>query len=213
MSEWSEDGGELKRRKGGELAIIILAAGPSSRMGQPKQQLLIDGKSLLIRTVETALQSDVGKVIVVLGASEEVHRELLKEVPVETIFNPNWQAGMGSSLKAGLSHAFSINPRTEAIIVMVCDQPLLQSSHIKSLIEKYRKTNALIVASVYSNTTGVPALFDQKIFGKILELDDEQGAKKIIQQHEVETINFPEGAIDLDTPEEYNNFVQSNSIE
>lgn len=194
---------------GGELTILILAAGPSTRMGQSKQQLLIDGKSLLIRTVETALQSDAGEVIVVLGASEDAHRQLLKEVPIEIIFNPEWEAGMGSSLKAGLSHALSINPRTEAIIVMVCDQPQLRSYHVKSLLEKHKSTKALIVASSYASTIGVPALFDKKLFGKILELDDEHGAKKIIQQYQAETIDFPEGVIDLDTPEEYGNFISS----
>jgi molybdenum cofactor cytidylyltransferase len=197
-----------------EIAIIILAAGSSSRMGQPKQQLLIDGKPLLVRTVETALRSEVGKVTVVLGALEESHRHLLKELPVDITFNPKWQTGMGSSLKAGLSHALSINQSTEAIIVLVCDQPLLQSHQLKSLVEKYKSTNALIVASAYTNTTGVPALFNQKIFGEILGLDDSHGAKKIIQQHQdqVEMIPFPEGAIDLDTPEEYHNFVQSKKM-
>ena len=199
---------------GGELAIILLAAGPSSRMGQPKQQLLIDEKTLLARAVEIALKSGIGKIIVMLGSQEETHRQLLKEMPVDTIFNAQWQKGMGSSLKTGLQNVISNNPKTEAIIVMVCDQPLLQVEHIQALIRKYKETNSLIIASAYASTMGVPVLFNQKLFTEIFELQDDQGAKKIIQQHhdQVETIDFPEGAVDLDTPEDYYNFVQSKKM-
>lgn len=194
-----------------EIAIILLAAGPSSRMGQSKQQLLIEGKSLLIRSVEIASKSDVGKVVVVLGFDEEAHRKILNDLSVQVIFNSHWQTGMGSSLKAGLKHVLTTNPKTDSVIVMVCDQPLLTSTHLNSLIQKYRKTNALLVASSYSDTNGVPALFNHQLFDEILNLSDEHAAKKIIQKHPVETIDFPEGAIDLDTPEDYKTFLQQRS--
>ena len=194
-----------------EIAIILLAAGPSSRMGQSKQQLIIDGKSLLVHSTENAIRSDVGKVIVVLGAEEEAHRKILKGLSVDVIFNSHWQTGMGSSLKAGLNHVVTNNPKTDAVIVMVCDQPLLTVAHINSLIQKYRKTNALLVASAYSNTIGVPALFNHKLFHEILNLTDDHGAKKIIQKHQAQIVDFPNGTIDLDTPEDYKTFVQQQS--
>jgi molybdenum cofactor cytidylyltransferase len=194
-----------------EIAIILLAAGSSSRMGQSKQQLPIYGKSLLAYSAEIAMKSDVAKVIVVLGSEEEAHRKILKDLSVDIVVNSKWQTGMGSSLKAGLKHIINNNPKTEAAIVMVCDQPLLTSDHINSLIQKYRKTNALLVASSYSNTNGVPALFSHKLFDDILNLSDEHGAKKIIQQYPVETIDLPEGTIDLDTPEDYKTFLQLRS--
>jgi len=194
-----------------ELAIIILAAGPSSRMRQSKQQLLIDDKSLLIKAVETALQSNVKNVVVVLGSQEESHKEALKGLAIETIFNSRWKTGMGSSLKAGLNYIISNIPKTDAVIVMVCDQPLLKPQHLKLIIERYRETNALIVASGYSNTSGVPALFNHQLFDEVLKLGDDQGAKKIIHQHPAEVIDFPEGAIDLDTPEDYQRFIQQHS--
>jgi molybdenum cofactor cytidylyltransferase len=203
VSERSEDGGEL--------ALILLAAGSSSRMGQPKQQLLIEGKSLLIHSVEIAIKSDVAKVVVVLGSDEEIHRKTLNNFSVEVALNSRWQTGMGSSLKEGLKHVLTNNPKTDAVIVMVCDQPLLTSGHLNSLIEKYRKTNALLVASTYSNTNGVPALFNHQLFGEILNLNDEHGAKKIIQKHQADTVDFPEGAIDLDTQEDYKTFLQQRS--
>lgn len=195
----------------GEVVIILLAAGSSSRMGQAKQQLVIDGKSLLVHSVETALQSDVDKVIVVLGSEEEVHRKVLNDLSVDIVINPWWQSGMGSSLKAGLSHVISNNPETNAVIVMVCDQPLLTTDHLKTLITKYRKTNATLVASSYANTLGVPALFSRLLFAEILNLGDEQGAKKIIHNNTAEVVDFPEGNIDLDTAEDYKNFLQQRA--
>jgi molybdenum cofactor cytidylyltransferase len=196
---------------GGALAILILAAGSSSRMGQSKQKLLIEGKALLVHAVETALKSKAGKVTVVLGSEEEKHRQVLKGLPIALISNPGWQAGMGSSLKKGLQHVMSGNPATEAILVMVCDQPLLQPDHLQSLVKQYRKTGSLIVASAYSNTAGVPAIFSHKLFNEILQLHDEEGAKKIIRQHAAATVDFPGGDVDLDTPEDYQNFLQQHS--
>jgi molybdenum cofactor cytidylyltransferase len=187
----------------GELAIIILAAGSSSRMGQPKQQLLIGEKALLVHTVDTAIESGVREVFVVLGCQKEEHQELLKNKSVEAVFNPQWQAGIGSSLKFGLKHVLSKKPQTEAVIVMVCDQPLVTARSIESLVESYRKTNLFIVASSYSNIKGVPALFDRKLFDELLNLNDDEGAKRIIQQHAGVAIDFRDGAIDLDTPEDY----------
>ena len=193
---------------GNEVSIIILAAGSSSRMGQAKQQLPIGGESLLVKTVSTALHSAIGKVVVVLGSQHELHQNSLKGQPVEITLNAHWQTGMGSSIKAGLTHVLSLNPKTEAIIILVCDQPLLQPQHLNMLVEKQKQTKAFIVASGYSNTKGVPALFTQEIFGEILKLKDDEGAKKIIQQYPGEVVDFPEGAIDLDTPDDYKNFLQ-----
>jgi molybdenum cofactor cytidylyltransferase len=211
VSERSEDGGELGRGPGSAIAIILLAAGASSRMGQSKQQLLIEGKPLLVHSAEIAIRSDAAKVIVVLGSQEEAHQKILSHVAVDIIFNSRWQTGMGSSLKTGLSKAISNNPETEAILVMVCDQPLLTVEHINSLIQKYRKTNAILVASAYANTLGVPALFSRELFKEILNLSDEQGAKKIIQKYAVETVDFPEGSIDLDSTEDYKTFLQQHA--
>lgn len=192
----------------GGLAIVLLAAGSSSRMRQSKQLLLVDGKPLLLHAAEIAKKSDVEKVLVVLGAEGETHRQTLNNLSVDVIMNPKWQTGMGSSLKAGLNHIIATDPKTAAVIVMVCDQPSLTTDQINSLIKKYNKSNKLLVASAYSNTVGVPALFGRQLFGEILKLGDEEGAKKIIQNYPAEVVDFPEGSIDLDTPEDYKTFLQ-----
>jgi molybdenum cofactor cytidylyltransferase len=198
--ERSEIGGELK------IAILILAAGSSSRLGQSKQLLEINGEPLLLHSAKTALQSKANKVLVVLGSEREKHDAILKGLPIEIHYNKDWKKGMGNSLKAGISNltSFDIN----AVIIMVCDQPLLSSLHLNTIIKKYLSSGAPLIASRYADTDGVPALFDKSLFSELLRLEDEQGAKKIINKYKTSllSIDFPDGEIDLDTAEDYANF-------
>ncbi|HET9487875.1 MAG TPA: nucleotidyltransferase family protein [Chryseosolibacter sp.] len=190
---------------------IILAAGSSSRMGQPKQMLDIHGEKLLVKTIQTVLHSGINAVTVVLGADEEAHRKLIRDLPVDVVYNEQWQAGMGSSLKTGLVHLTTKHPSLEAVIVLVCDQPLLTPQAIHNLFAKYQETKKPVVASRYSEMPGVPALFNKKYFEKLAALPDDQGAKKIILQNpaDVAEVDFPGGEVDLDTMEDYNAFVKS----
>ncbi|MEK6782019.1 MAG: nucleotidyltransferase family protein [Bacteroidota bacterium] len=192
------------------IGIILLAAGPSSRMGQSKQLLEIAGEQLLLKATRIALQSEVERVVVVLGANESTHRKVIEQLPIEIITNVDWQRGMGSSLKKGLTELRNIIPQLEAAVVMVCDQPLLTTQHLNNLIRNFKQTKNLIVASYYSGTAGVPALFEKSLFEKLLTVDDDSGAKKIIQQHKnlVQTLDFPSGAIDLDTLDDYRKFIK-----
>jgi molybdenum cofactor cytidylyltransferase len=191
------------------VGIILLAAGSSSRLGQSKQLLPVGGQTLLERSAKIALASGVHKTIVVLGSNEAAHREAIRNYPVEIIVNPEWQKGMGSSLKTGLQHLISIAPKTQAVLVMVCDQPKLEVSHLQKLIVEFGRSEKSIIASFYKNSPGVPAIFAGNRFEELLNLDDQQGAKKIIlqQRDNIGLVNFPEGAVDLDTPEDYHNFL------
>jgi molybdenum cofactor cytidylyltransferase len=195
-----------------EIAILILAAGPSSRLGQPKQQLLIDGSPLLVRTVATALESNIGKVYVVIGYDEEAHRKLMNERNVEIIFNPEWKKGMGNSLKVGLNF-LTQNNGLKGILVMVCDQPLLTSTHLQELTHAFKQTKSDIVASYYTGTAGVPALFSKALFRELQLIADTEGAKKVIQHnlHKASTVPFEGGAIDIDTPEDYEQLLKSKA--
>lgn len=190
---------------------IILAAGASSRMGQSKQMLDVNGEKLLVRTVKAALDSHGGTVVVVLGSHEKAHRKSLCGLPVEIVYHSNWKNGMGSSIKKGLSHLMSGNPSLEAVVILVCDQPLLTAENITRLIREYRQSKKTIIASRYSKMPGVPVLFDRIYFPHLMALPDDQGAKQIILQHrdDVSEVDFPGGEIDLDTPEDYDAFQKS----
>ena len=187
-------------------AAIILAAGSSSRMGRSKQMLEVDGEKLLIKATRAALEAGLKDVIVVIGHYEEIHRKVLDHQPVEIVYNPSWPSGMGNSLKTGLSHLMTNHPTVDAVIVLVCDQPHLSGEVLTALIRRYEETGKPIVASRYSGMPGVPALFDKTFFGKLAGIPDEEGAKKIILRHpsDAVTVDFPGGAVDLDTIEDYN---------
>jgi molybdenum cofactor cytidylyltransferase len=194
-----------------EFGIIILAAGASTRMGQSKQLLPVKGEPLLLRSINTAIHSGAKKIVVVLGANEKAHRDLIGDLNVESVFNERWQTGMGSSIKAGLSALPELSSSLEGIVVLVCDQPLLTADHIRQLISKHTETSKPIVASGYAATSGVPVFFHKSYFGQLMGLKDEQGAKKVIQENpgDVALQPFPQGEIDLDTPEDYDRFERS----
>jgi molybdenum cofactor cytidylyltransferase len=193
--------------------IIILAAGNSSRMGQSKQLLKIGNESLLEKSIQTALDSAVEKIVVVLGADDKAVSESIKQFPVGVVVNENWKSGMGSSIKSGLNFLLESTPSLSGVIIMVCDQPLITNKHIVSLMALHHKKSKPLVASRYSNTYGVPALFTKKYFNQIRSLGDNEGAKKIIMTHEKElaVMDLPEGAVDLDTVEDVNKFKAQTS--
>lgn len=194
-------------------AAIILAAGSSSRMGESKQMLDIHGQKLLVKTVKTVLNSGIDNVVVVLGSNEQAHRDLIAGLSVYTLHHPEWEKGIGSSIKRGLDYITSKPSSPEAIIILVCDQPLLRSEHLANLQAKYKETRKPIIASRYGQTPGVPALFHKSYYESLLALPDEQGAKKILLQnrHDVYEIDFPEGLIDLDTKADYESFIGGTS--
>ena len=193
-----------------EISIILLAAGSSSRMGQSKQLLKVEGEPLLLRSSKVAVGSGAGRLVVVLGADKEVHQEIIKDLPLTVVYNPHWKKGMGNSLKVGLKQVLKMAPGTEAVLVMVCDQPRLTPQYLIDLIQQYNTTKSKIVASAYSGTVGVPALFDKSFFQELLLVEDEQGAKKILDRHSdsIRTVDFSGGEIDLDTLEDFQTFIQ-----
>ncbi|HCZ36169.1 MAG TPA: 4-diphosphocytidyl-2C-methyl-D-erythritol synthase [Cytophagales bacterium] len=186
-----------------QVGIIILAAGNSSRLGQSKQLVQINGVSLLRRSTEIAVQTTL-PVVVVLGADAEVHQQVIADLKTEIVVNDVWQTGMGSSLKAGLSHLIQTNPKVEAAMILVCDQPYLSFAHLQKLIAANQQQVKPIVASTYANVIGVPAIFKKELFPHLLQLDNDSGARKIIQQFtdQAHVISFEKGEIDIDTPQD-----------
>lgn len=195
------------------IAVIILAAGSSSRLGQSKQLLHVDGQPLLQRTVQAAANLGVQDIFVVLGANAEEHKKVITQFPVHVVQNPAWAKGMGNSLKCGVRKVIEKSPDTQAVLVLVCDQPFLTTTHLKKIIDAFETTGDEIITSVYQGIQGVPALFNRHLFEKLLLLGDEQGAKKIIESHKgtMQSIEFPKGEVDLDTPEDLKNFYRSGN--
>ena len=194
------------------IGAIILAAGGSSRLGQPKQLLRFRNQTLLRRMIDAATTGGCSPVAVVVGAERDrVSVELAgtKEFLVE---NQTWQRGIGNSIRAGLRALLEAYPNTEAIILLACDQPLVNASIVAGLRAKHVETKKPIVASSYAQTQGIPALFARNYFDELFVLDDDAGAKQVMLNHrsDVAEYLFPEGAIDIDTASDYEQFVRQN---
>jgi len=184
---------------------VILAAGGSSRFGQSKQLLPFRGKTLLRTIINAACEAGCSPVVVVIGSNDEkIHPELAHAKVIE-VRNANWQRGIGSSIRSGVQALIDYAPDVAAILLLVCDQPAVNARVIENLIATRETTKKEIVASSYADTVGVPALFDRSLFERLLSLGDEAGAKSIILQNldRVAQFAFPEGAIDIDTWEDW----------
>ncbi|MGI8554933.1 MAG: nucleotidyltransferase family protein [Pyrinomonadaceae bacterium] len=190
------------------IGIIILAAGASTRLGKPKQLLDFQGKSLIRRAAENALAAECEITAVVLGANFHEIKKKIEDLPVEILVNKNQQSGMGSSVKAGLEKLLEIEPNLSSVILMLCDQPLVNTASILRLVKTQHETRKKIAASEYKKTLGVPAIFSRELFDELLNLQGDTGAKFLIKKYavsEVAKVSAPEAAVDVDTAEDYKN--------
>jgi molybdenum cofactor cytidylyltransferase len=196
-----------------QIGLVILAAGASSRMGFVKQNIVFKDKTMLQHLLHEALMSSLAPVTIVTGANKKDIVPNLKDLPITIIDNQNAAKGMGSSIKMGLVGSYMAHKDLEAIIYITSDMPLVNTNYLHALaLAAETLPEALIVASSYENTFGIPVLFKRAIFDDVLSLNDEDGAKKLIEKYKSQThfIAFPEGKIDLDTPADLESFVSSH---
>jgi molybdenum cofactor cytidylyltransferase len=185
-------------------AAIVLAAGASTRLGQPKQLLRVDGETLLRRTVRLAIEAGCIPVFVVLGSEATTLTQQLEDLAATAVINDRWQTGLASSLRAGLQLALKTSPQPANVMVLVCDQPRLDVSVLRDLVATHALQNSTITASRYLDAIGVPAIFSSGHFHELLQLSGDQGARPILHQHRetVAAVDFPGGGLDIDTPED-----------
>jgi molybdenum cofactor cytidylyltransferase len=198
------------------IGAVILAAGGSSRLGKAKQLLMFRGETLIQRAVRAVVEAGCHPVIVVAGdlgdsirsnldirdsriSSSSALENRVRPIVVE---NAAWQRGLGTSIRCGLQE---IGRSADAVVLVTCDQPLVEGNVIAQLIAAQQKTGKPIVASRYADTLGVPALFERSYFEALLALPDDSGAKKLIEEQpdDVASIPFEDGAVDVDTPEDF----------
>jgi molybdenum cofactor cytidylyltransferase len=192
---------------------VLLAAGNSTRMGQPKQLLRWSNNSLIQFQVETILPT-TEKLYVILGAYAELIQPLLKNYEVELIQFDQWEKGMGNSLAYGIQQILYSNPKIEGILISLIDQPLVATSHYLNMRATFKKRNNQIIASESGfGWSGVPALFDSYYFDELQKLSGEEGAKLILKKNEADSILINAGntLIDMDTPEVYRKLLKKFS--
>ena len=182
-----------------DLAVVILAAGISSRLGNITKQLLVyKNETLLKIAVKKALEISKD-VFVVLGHEKEKCKKELEDFDVNIIYNSNYKKGMGSTLSLGIKHTKEFN----YTMVMLCDQPFIPISHFQVLKENIQNEN--IIASLYekNKSAKVPAIFPKKYYDELLKLDADFGAKEILQKESCINIQLKKDfCIDIDTLED-----------
>ena|SRR5687768_9354611 len=188
-----------------DYGFLILAAGSSSRLGKPKQLLVYNNKPLLQHAIDIALELDKGPLLTVLGANANAIQEQVSLPRRQIIINENWKEGMGSTIAFGVQRLCDQYPQLTAIVIIVCDQPLITSSLLEKLIQTHGEREKRIVSCAYGGTLGTPVLFDRHYFKDLMRLNGHEGAKKIILQHQadVASIDFPDGNMDVDTAADY----------
>jgi molybdenum cofactor cytidylyltransferase len=178
---------------------IILAAGASRRLGSPKQLALWHDKPLLEHAIDQALTLlSPGHTFVMLGANAETIEasiDLSRTVP---IFNPDWQEGIASSIRSGIA---ALPSSTKAVLILLCDQPLINNAALQTLLTAAQNSPTRIIASHYHQSAGVPAVFPAQYFSELLNLQGDRGAKAVLLKFTAEliTIPLPQAEFDIDT--------------
>ncbi len=186
--------------------MIILAAGESSRLGNIKQLLHFNGRTLLQHVIDEATKAGVQPILVITGANAtKISASIDDDSKVNILVNENWQEGISSGIVAGVHKMVSLNESIKKIIIAVCDQPFVTSALFEQLDQMQDKSRKPVVACTYADTVGTPALFTEKYFDQLLDLKGDEGAKKILKNNrqDVATIDFPKGDIDIDTQKDY----------
>ena len=198
-------------KTGSPIGTIILAAGASRRFGggQMKQSLEFENVSLLRRAAETALAVRCLPATVVLGANAERLIGEIEDLPVAIVVSELWARGMSESIKAGLTALEKNQTPVAAVLMTLCDQPLIAVETLGRLVRAFRQSEKPIVASRFEDTIGVPAIFAEMFFERLKNLSGDAGAKQIIRQFSdaVETVFVPEAAADVDTWDDYRKLV------
>jgi len=186
------------------ICALVLAAGESRRMGTPKLLLPFGDKTIIEHIVDNINQSEVDKILVVLGSHREEIQNKLADRPVSTVVNHRYREGMLSSIQIG----FGALPKdTAAALVCLGDQPFIPFSVIDALIEVYQKTKRGIVLPVYQKKRGHPLLIDIKHKQEVLNLSPDIGLRALVHKYPQDVqeaeVDTPHILKDIDKPEDY----------
>jgi molybdenum cofactor cytidylyltransferase len=176
------------------IAAVILAAGASRRLGQPKQFVEIGGETLLHRAVSIAIQAKLDPVIVVVNDTQFV--EPLQAIGAQVLINPKASEGMATSIHAGVHSASA--KKVSGIVIMACDQPTLTAEHLRKLVTEPDTMSG----SGYAGKIGIPAYFPASEFKALMELKGDTGAREMLRNARPVVAEHLE--LDIDTQDDLN---------
>lgn len=192
-----------------KMGIIVLAGGKSNRLGQPKQLLDIQGKTMIQHVTDMALKAALGPVIVITGA----HADQLPLIPnVHIVHNSEWEEGMAASIRKGINYTKNVYPEIDGLIILVADQPYLHSAILREMADLQKKNDYVAVAAAYKDQLGTPVLFHHTLWSELLLLKGDSGAKRILKKikDKIGIVQFEKGIFDIDTIEDYESFKSEN---
>jgi molybdenum cofactor cytidylyltransferase len=194
------------------IAVLILAAGKSSRMNRIKQLEKINGETLLDITLEKVNSLFSENVFCVLGANYDEIKQGITSKNITFINNKNFEKGLSASVVSGVNYFIENKLNFNGIFILLADQPAIEIPYLKSMLKLFKKNDNTIIASNYGNELGVPAIFPEKYFTELLLIKGDKGAKKFINQRKNEVL-YPKKStnlFDIDTKKDlflYKNLV------
>jgi molybdenum cofactor cytidylyltransferase len=205
-----------------KVAGIILAAGAGRRFGKPKQLLDWKGQPFVRVVAKTAIEAGLSPVIVVTGANHEEVEPAIKDLNVMVVQNEKWQSGQASSIREGLQALLSLPPDRRftksqsagAAIFLLADQPQVDSSILRVLIERHAEGLFDIVAPLVMDRRANPVLFDQTTFSDLLHLEGDVGGRAIFHKYRVDYLPWHDDRLllDVDTPEQYQRLIKDDTL-
>src|SRR5664279_179746 len=191
----------------GKTGIIILAAGSSTRMGEPKQLMMYKDKTFLQHIIDEAKNALLEPVICVTGYQSELITKSISGMEVSTVYNGHWPEGMGSGVSTGNRQLSLFD--VDSVILAVSDQPHVSSDLFRKILDLKDQSEKGIVACSYAGTLGTPVLFKKDYFDHLKSLNGNQGAKNIVKKnlHDVCAVEFEKGSIDIDTKQDYKKLI------
>jgi len=185
--------------------VLILAAGAATRMNRAKMLLPFASATILSHIVQEVQAIDTDCICLVTGC---YHKEILNCIntsQLDIVYNEKWKEGMSGSIRLGLATLLQKYPDLTWVLIVVSDQPYLGRELLTNMIAAQSECKKGIVAARYGGVTGTPVLFNRLYFHQLQQLQGDKGAKAILQQNpeDIATVDFPLGAIDIDTPEDY----------
>lgn len=185
------------REVNSRVAGIVLAAGGSQRLGEPKQLVVWRGKPLIAHAVEAGLAGGLDPLVVVLGAHAAEIRPVLEGYAVQIVDNPDWEAGQAASLRLGLQTIAA----AEAALFLLADTPFVDGDLVRALVAEHRRSLAGVIAPTANGRRANPVLFDRAVFAELQALHGDQGGRGLFHRFPPQTIAWdPRIEHDLDTP-------------
>jgi molybdenum cofactor cytidylyltransferase len=187
------------------VAAVIVAAGASRRLGQPKQLVMVDGEPLLQRAIRCAGEAGASPIFVVLGAYRDRVETAIDFGAAAIVVNDDWEEGLASSIRAGVRAAEIDTADAAGLLLMTCDQPRVTEEHLRQMIDKFdARLERILITSTYAGVRGIPAIFPREAHGELLALRGDKGARALLQKPLWHVIEVPleGGEIDIDSPDD-----------